>query len=121
MKRQNFIRMMAKDCAEEYGAKFADFEVDAMLMTLENHGYDVNEMFGLSDGDVDSEPEYINHWNEEDYLKDCEDYQEPNNFPGKQGADVTRIVLDENDKVIATDRIPFEEVPEDIKANLPRG
>ena len=123
MKRQNFIRMIAKDNSEEYGVQMTDFEVDALLMTLENHGYDVEKIFGIKD----FEPEgciapYIDlFWNQEDYLKgDGENYHPPNGFSGKEGADAMRVEVDEDGKVVSSERVPYEEIPEEVRKTMPR-
>ena len=126
MKRQNFIRKIAKATAEEYGPELTDFELDAVLMTLENHGFDVSALFHLSDGDADK---YINqHWNDEDYLKDCnpddeypdDEYYEPNGYAGQEGADAVRVMLDDEDNVIARMKVKWADLPDEVKAELPR-
>lgn len=118
MKRQNFIRHIAKSTQEEYGPEFTDFELDAVLMTLENFGFDVNTLFNLSDGE--SEDYICTHWDDEEYLSQDPDYCVPNGFEGLQGGDVTRIVLDDNNKVAGSERVKHGDLPDDVKSRLPR-
>jgi len=124
MKRQNFIRMIAKSNSEEYGVKMTDFEVDSLLMSLENHGYNVEEIFGIKDTEEEGAiAPYIDlFWNEESYLQgDGENYHPPNGFTGKEGPDAMRVELDEDGKVKSSERVSYENLPENVKSQFPRG
>ena len=97
IKTQDFIRNVQKNIKDEYGVELTQFEIDAVIMGLNNWHVDTDAMLeSVGCTDVDS---YQETWEDDPSdVKPTNDSGDP--LPFRAGTKTTKIVIDKDGNIV---------------------